>query len=306
MDNVDTQSDVQAASPKQPPGYLQLPLAKSRRSHRHRSLISPPSREARKEVWAAVLPVLRQRSDSAPRPSKPVFNGDVTPQVEKVTSGPGIHVFVDYSNISIGFSEAVRKVLENTPLRNTPLPLVSFLALARILQGDRHCEKKVLVGSTDDPSVDEARSLGYETSILQRVSARDKATSNYPKTLGKSKSKRLAEQAVDEIIIMKMLESLVDYPPSTIVLATGDGNVAEFGEGFFKAVERCLGRGWHVELFAFDHNLSKSWKTLRNPRFKITLLDSWLAGLMRMIPTTQSQEKRKRKTGDGDRQRYKR
>lgn len=81
---------------------------------------------------------------------------------------------------------------------------------------------------------------------------------------------------------MKILESLVDYSPSTIVLATGDGNVTEFSEGFFKAVERCLAGGWNVELVAFKRTLSKSWKKLLGPQFRIILLDGYLLDLLQI------------------------
>lgn len=90
------------------------------------------------------------------------------------------------------------------------------------------------------------------------------------------KIQRQAEQCVDEVIIMKMLESLVDYEPSTIVLATGDGNVAEFSGGFFDAVGRCLDCGWQVELAAFQCTLSKSWQKIRSPSFQIILLDKYI------------------------------
>ena len=70
------------------------------------------------------------------------------------------------------------------------------------------------------------------------------------------------EQAVDEILHLKILESLIDYSdkPSTIVLATGDAAVAEYSDGFMKMVERALAKGWMVELVSFKLNTSSLYK----------------------------------------------
>ena len=44
---------------------------------------------------------------------------------------------------------------------------------------------------------------------------------------------------------------------STIVLATGDGNIGQFNEdGFLGPVRTALRRGWRVELYAWEDGLS--------------------------------------------------
>ncbi|EWC48820.1 hypothetical protein DRE_00125 [Drechslerella stenobrocha 248] len=201
------------------------------------------------------------------------------------------------SQISIGFSYAIRKALGATKQHNTITPYLSFEILSVILERDRPCEKKILVGSTtDEPSIAEARGLGYEVNILRRVPGQAPQNDEPKPASGKSKGKNSSEQAVDEIIIMKILESLVDHPPSTIVLATGDGNAAEFGDGFIKTIERSLQRGWNVELVAFRHNLNNSWKKLGSPKFHIILLDGYLVDLTRLDQNiTLTKEKGKKK-----------
>ncbi|KAK6359230.1 hypothetical protein TWF696_000394 [Orbilia brochopaga] len=268
------------------------------------------SRKAREEAWKSVLSILQDHARlSQQLPVQITANGDVlsTFQIPRVAYEPAIHVFVDYSNISIGYSNLIKWALVNTPFQDTFTPQISFATLARIFQGDRACQKKALVGSSEGPAIAEARRLGYDTSILQRVPARvNKKPDSDPESTGRSKLRRHAEQAVDEVLIMKIQDSLLEHSPSTIVLATGDGNVAEFSDGFFGVVERCLKRGWNVELFSFHHNLSSSWRTIVDPKFRIFLLDLYLPELTRLIPNMPPHEKRKRETGeDSDVQRSK-
>lgn len=77
---------------------------------------------------------------------------------------------------------------------------------------------------------------------------------------------RYREQGVDELLQLKLHQVLasIDGPPppgSTIVLATGDGNVGEFNEdGFLGTVRTALKRGWKVELYAWEGGLSGRWK----------------------------------------------
>ncbi|KAF9559965.1 hypothetical protein CPC08DRAFT_497245 [Agrocybe pediades] len=73
------------------------------------------------------------------------------------------------------------------------------------------------------------------------------------------------EQGVDELLQLKLHQALAatDYVPegSTIVLATGDGNVGQFNEdGFLGPVRTALKRGWRVELYAWEDGLSRSWR----------------------------------------------
>lgn len=77
---------------------------------------------------------------------------------------------------------------------------------------------------------------------------------------------RYREQGVDELLQLKLHQALasIDGPPppnSTIILATGDGNVGQFNEdGFLGSVRTALKKGWRVELYAWEGGLSKSWK----------------------------------------------
>jgi len=77
---------------------------------------------------------------------------------------------------------------------------------------------------------------------------------------------RYREQGVDELLQLKLHQALasIDGPPppgSTIILATGDGNVGQFNEdGFLGSVRTALKKGWRVELYAWEGGLSRAWK----------------------------------------------
>lgn len=200
---------------------------------------------------------------------------------------PGIHVFVDLSNIVIGFYTRIklnRGLHEKAHVKNPPF---SFRSLAMILERGRKVARRVVVGSTISslykqplrvPShVTEAAATNYELNILERVSkpqstvtpkkARHGSGSGYVtsghSSASESTSVRLAmqEQAVDEILQMKILETLVDtQAPSTIVLASGDAAEAEYSGGFLTNVERALRKGWKVEVVAWSQGLSHEYR----------------------------------------------
>jgi hypothetical protein len=195
----------------------------------------------------------------------------------------GIHVFVDSSNIAIGFYDAL-KLARGLPFKaytkRAPLP---FHSLALIMERGRCVAKRVLVGSLSRGGelpdyMQEAARCGYEINSLNRVEKfkEDRSTGKRKRggngygTSGQSSgsetpmtgTKKVTEQGVDEILHMKMLESIVDSKePSTIVLATGDAAEAEYSGGFLKNVERALSKGWKVELVAWGHSMSYAYRS---------------------------------------------
>lgn len=200
----------------------------------------------------------------------------------------------------IGFFDTLKRargIPDTARPRRVP---ISFHSFALILERGRHAIKRVLVGSKPlTPAVDEAQACGYEVSILDRVmKAREvgprkqkyqnggNTTSGQSSGSETSAPQRLVEQAVDEILHLKMLESLIDVKePATMVLATGDAAEAEYSGGFMKMVERALEKGWMVELASFKQNLS--WAYRQKPfrqkwmgRFKLIFLDDYSEELL--------------------------
>ncbi|KAI2730432.1 hypothetical protein CBS147332_2284 [Penicillium roqueforti] len=217
-----------------------------------------------------------------------------------ISSRP-IHVFVDMSNIMVGFHDSVKASRNIPPSTRIPRAHMSFANLALIMERGRQAAKRVLVGSDHLPSVDEAERLGYEACILERVHKVKSITprrtiksrkyassfqggSSGPETVATS-GERWVEQGVDEILHLKILESILDtVHPATIVLATGDAAVAEFSGGFMKMVERGLQRGWNVELVSFSQGTSnayrkKDFRIRWGDQFKLVELDRYLEEL---------------------------
>ncbi|RVX67784.1 hypothetical protein B0A52_07712 [Exophiala mesophila] len=203
-------------------------------------------------------------------------------------SSIGIHVFVDMSNISIGFHDCLKQARGlplDTRLRRVPLSYHNF---SLVLERGRPASKRVVVGSDRSAVVDQAKSLGYETNILERVhkgkemTPRQKKYHSGGETSGSDANntvlapEKWVEQAVDEILHLKILESLVDAErPSTIVLATGDAAEAEYSGGFLRMVERALEKGWLVELVSFKMNTSNLYRK-RDFRLKWGSMFKWV------------------------------
>lgn len=102
---------------------------------------------------------------------------------------------------------------------------------------------------------------------------------------------RYREEAVDELLQLKLLQTILDTPPATIVLATGDGASSQFNpDGFVGCVRRAVDRGWMVELVAWEEGVSRAWKDLerdvniRGARakggFRIVGLERWVGELV--------------------------
>ena len=215
----------------------------------------------------------------------------------------GIHVFIDASNITIGFHDALkaaRSLPSTHRMRRQPL---SFHSLSPLLTRGRPTSKLILVGSDNFPAIAEAKAIGYETNILDRVHKAKELTPrqrHFSRSQGNSGQSagsgsetglvyadaKWVEQAVDEILHLKMMESIVDATePGTMVLASGDAAEAEYSGGFLKMVERALGKGWRVEVACFRLNTSgmyrrKEFREKWGQKFKIVELDDFVEVLM--------------------------
>lgn len=176
---------------------------------------------------------------------------------------------------------------------------MSFHNFSLILERGRLAAKRVVVGSDRFPAINEAEKIGYEVNILDRVHKAKQFTPRQLKyrnalgpgpygcsEMGTSPQERWVEQGVDEILHLKMLESLVDTDePATIVLATGDAAEAEYSGGFLKMVERALQKGWTVEVVSFAANTSYAYKRKEfrakwGSRFKLINLEEFVEELL--------------------------
>jgi hypothetical protein len=229
----------------------------------------------------------------------------------------GIHVFVDASNIMIGFNDILRRS------NITPYNL-SFDSLALLMERRRPVAKRVSASSHREAAplphvtklVDTSKAVGYENNVKEQVYIRREESEKKKffkdvERVGWHKAQMMrsgngsgsdsemtpvvpatpaapkwVEQGVDEILHLKMCQSIIDAEvPTTIVLATGDGAEAEHSDGFLAHVERALKKGWKVELLSWRKQLNGGYKskTFRNKwsdKFKVIELDDYIESLM--------------------------
>ncbi|CAJ0835356.1 5292_t:CDS:2, partial [Entrophospora sp. SA101] len=149
------------------------------------------------------------------------------PMPTEISDKP-IHVFVDNSNIYIGFQKNKMKM----PFTNKKQMLSYPTLFTTIIERGRNVARRELVASLPlIQNLDEAKNSGYNVSELKRV---DKG--------GKGGKK---EQCVDELLQLKIFDSLLYHTPGTLVLASGDGNDGEYFQGgFHRCVTKALEMGW--------------------------------------------------------------
>ncbi|KAI1430678.1 hypothetical protein GGR50DRAFT_698753 [Xylaria sp. CBS 124048] len=221
-----------------------------------------------------------------------------------------LHIFVDMSNIHVGFGESW-KISQNIPLhQHMRAPAFNFKVLSSIMERNRVTKKKILVGSVahnvSTPAqwprhLIEAQAQGYKLNILHRVQKissgrpRGRHTGNIDLTSSDESipdqarviyATRNGEQGVDEILHLNMMDSVLDQinQPGTMILATGDAARAEFSDGFLQYAIRALDLGWNMELVTWRKTISSAWtnpkfRTKYGQRFRIIYLDEFLEEL---------------------------
>ncbi|CAI2180350.1 9393_t:CDS:2 [Funneliformis geosporum] len=187
----------------------------------------------------------------------------------KISDDP-IHVFIDNSNILVGFlayykQQQYVKRTQNpkaASLGPRQKPALEYDALFTILERGRNIARRVLVASSPlYQPLEQAAQTGYEVSVLKRVkrsSLDDLSENDYQQPPQQYEMEK--EQCVDELLHLKILESLLDHhAPATLVLASGDGKDAEYFQGgFHKCIIKALERGWKVEVISWQRQLSQN------------------------------------------------
>ncbi|KAF2800564.1 hypothetical protein K505DRAFT_263517 [Melanomma pulvis-pyrius CBS 109.77] len=233
------------------------------------------------------------------------------------SSTVGIHVFVDSSNIMIGFNDTLRGY-------RTHGFHLSFDSLVLLMERRRPVAKRVYAGSHRESAplphvtklVEMSKAIGYENLVKEQVLIRREDSEKKKffksvKKMGWTKAAQLhsgsvdgdsdpemetvpatpsapkwVEQGVDEILHLKMCQSIIDTEvPTTMVLATGDGAEAEHSDGFLAHVERALRKGWKVELVCWKQQTNGGYKSKRfrdkwGEQFKILYLDGYIESLI--------------------------
>jgi hypothetical protein len=242
------------------------------------------------------------------------------------SSDHGLHVFVDASNIMIGLKEKLRshrlqhdafdlcfeslafimerrrpvakKFSAGSHREANPLPHVSKLAEnSKAIGYDTVMQEQVLIVREDSEKkrfFNDVKKMGWHKANQLHNgsgSGSDSETGPLPTptptpTPNAPPAPKWVEQGVDEILHLKMCQSMIDTEvPSTMVLATGDGAVAEFSDGFLAHVERALKKGWKVELVSWGKQVNGGYKKKQfrdtwADQFMIIELDQFLEDLI--------------------------
>jgi hypothetical protein len=164
----------------------------------------------------------------------------------------GLNLFWDNSNIWIvgkGVAKA-RDPGDASAFR------IHFANLLDWVAYDRPIDYAFLAGSVPPPKDDlwaRLDSLGVEVAVQERGQLTG------------------SEIAVDEVIQLAMANRILDVPPATMILLTGDGSGYNEGKGFVKQLERAVAHKWEIEVvswnagcnrrlrqFALDHGIYRS------------------------------------------------
>ncbi len=180
------------------------------------------------------------------------------------------HIFMDNSNI-FGGAQRTAESLEKAPW---PSVRVDYGHLFRLLTHGKNKSQGVsmLAGSVppgNEALWEAAKHAGFDTTLLKRVENDDGS---------------LIEQGVDEAIHLKIANLLLDTEnPEILIIATGDGKDTEQGSSFTQQVRRAAKRGWKVEIWSWDSQLSKR---LRDTRLEfadqvtVFRLDKWYRSIV--------------------------
>ena len=182
----------------------------------------------------------------------------------------GIHVFIDASNIQLGFQDALKEnagLTDDDYVHNTPS--IIFECFSFILERGRPVHKREIVGSSihgvRPEYFTDAEACGYRATAPEKVKKWRTKRKWVDGRKVEVEREACFEQLVDEYIHRQMSNSLLDAKePGTMVLATGDANGAEYDDdGFLQYVERALERDWKVEVVAWTRSMSNNWKKLK-------------------------------------------
>ncbi|KAL7807719.1 hypothetical protein V8C44DRAFT_336906 [Trichoderma aethiopicum] len=197
----------------------------------------------------------------------------------------GVHVFVDMSNIDIGFQSTLKEARHlDEHARLSPLPHLNLPFLTKILVRDRpvvalNVGCSTVPGRSEPRYVQQLRDLGYQIDLRERKRVVEVGLP----LAGRPDTLRYVEDLVDETLQVRIAESVMEYfrTPGTIVLATGDAKPSPHSDGFFSCVQRALKMGWNVEVVSWRGNLSfrwvdKQWMSQWRDKFRVIQLDDFL------------------------------
>lgn len=163
-------------------------------------------------------------------------------------------LFVDWSNIYIGRREAA--------LRSGEDPLAVRVSAARLASlmafGRPPAERTAVVNAASTPK-----------DAQRRIAEGFRVIAAWPAADG-------FEQTNDALLRERMWAALETLEPGVMVLASGDGNGWDLGEGFSRPLLAARRRGWAVEVISWRESLHRRLEsTVRELGGAVVLLDDY-------------------------------
>lgn len=151
-----------------------------------------------------------------------------------------VHVFVDYSNISISAGNGAK---------------LDAAALVQKVIGLRQPVQRVVAGSVALDSVKQQLTAEWRNQGFQ---------AHFPK---RAPGQGEGDMGIDETLVSAALSAINgSYRKEerhTLVLVTGDGNLNKgMGVSFIELADKALQKGWRVELWSWSHTTSQNYARL--------------------------------------------
>jgi len=147
-----------------------------------------------------------------------------------------VHIIWDNSNIWLGGKDTCK-----IPGAITHFFRIHFETLYKLVVNGRSAGQRYFGGSVPpecQPLWEFVKKLGCETNLLRRIEEK-------------------GEQAVDEVLHLKMANLLLDNPhPEILAVLSGNGHTSDYATSFPEQVRRALDRGWSVEIYSWNCSMS--------------------------------------------------
>jgi NYN domain len=178
-----------------------------------------------------------------------------------------VFVFMDFSNIQNSGQKEFFNLGSRLPNGSTDATVL-YRRLNLILSRNRNVQLKWIVTSDH-----QAKCCGQEIKDLEKLEYKIELRHS------QKKENRWKEKLVDEGLQEKMTEVLKSHStPGIVVLVTGDGNVAEYSDGFPPCLEKFLEAGWKAELYSWQRSSSQKWYGLQDkyPELRVESFTRWV------------------------------
>jgi len=149
-----------------------------------------------------------------------------------------VHVIWDNSNIWLGGKDTCEGKEPSVILHSFR---IHFDNLYHLVLNNRIAGERYFGGSVPpecEPLWDFVKNLGCQTNLLHRI-------------------EKGGEQAVDEVLHLKMANLLLDInPPEILAVLSGNGHTSDYGTSFPEQIKRALQRNWQIEIYSWECSMS--------------------------------------------------